>query len=81
MYADVVWGGGSGGPVDDFLTVGWDPNGKGQFFYAGIGQRNVCLTYRKNVALRCGCSIALSDWTRLQWALLAFSALTLLVGL
>jgi len=43
-------GSGSVWKVDDFLMVEWDPP-KG-----GSGQCNV--TYRKNVALRCGCSVS-----------------------
>jgi len=62
MYADyVVWcgeSGESGGPVDDlFNDVGEDPNGYGMFL--GIGQHNV--TYRKNVALQCGCSLPVAS--------------------
>jgi len=28
----------------------------------GIGQRNVSLTRKKNVALQCGCSVPTADW-------------------
>ena len=45
-----------------FLTVGLgSPSGKGQFLGEGIGQRNVGLTCRKNVALQCGCSIPTAE--------------------
>jgi len=42
-----------------FLTVEVDtPNRKRHF--RGVGQRNV-ITYEKNVALRCGCSVPAAE--------------------
>jgi len=53
--------------------VGISPEREGANFLEGeIGQRNVSLTYRKNVVLQCTVDVdypRLSDWTRLQWAL------------
>jgi len=37
---------------------------RGKFLFrgrGGIGQCNVGLTYRKNVVLRCGCSVAMAE--------------------
>jgi len=51
MYADyTIWGGGSGGPIDDFFNGGVRiPNEKGRIFLGWrIAQCSV--TYRKNVA-------------------------------
>ena len=45
--------------MDDFLMVGLDPNRKWQIFNGG--QRNVGLMCKKNVALRCGCSIPAAE--------------------
>ena len=62
MYADyVIWGGESGVPVDDlFNGVGEDPPmGRGKCFGDRTAQCNV--PYRKNVALRCGCSIPVAE--------------------
>jgi len=51
-------GGGSDGPVDDFFNWGWYLQQEGKnFFDGGIRQCNVGLTYGKNVALRCECSM------------------------
>jgi len=65
MNADyVVWGGESGGPVDDFFNGRWaSPTERGKIF-GGIGQRSV--TYRKNVAPRCGCSVPAAEWSDLS---------------
>jgi len=44
-----------------FFLVGWvDPKARGFFWRGGIGQCNV--TYRKHVALCCGCSIPAAEW-------------------
>jgi len=61
-YADyVIWGGESGGPVDDFFNgVGEDPQWVGANVFGGTEQHNV--TYRKNVALRCRCSVPVAEW-------------------
>ena len=40
------------------------PNRKGFGGEGGIGQCNV--TYRKNVALRCGCSVPMAEWLDLS---------------
>jgi len=61
MYVNyAIWSGGfaRGGLVDDFLkNVGGDSTtGMGKNLLGwGIGQHNV--TYRRNVALQCGCSV------------------------
>jgi len=61
MYANcAVCGGGSCGPVDDLMVGAGNTNGNGQFFAGGgIGQHNV--TYRKNMALWCGCSVPVAQ--------------------
>jgi len=67
---DAIWGGVSGGPMNDFLWWRWDPPvGRGSFFWSGgrksdnamqhIGRmwhHGVDVVYRR-----------LSDWTRPQW--------------
>jgi len=50
-----------------FFMVGmYPPIGRGKFIFwrgrgMGIGERNVGLTYRMKVALRCGCSISVAE--------------------
>jgi len=63
MYANyAVWGGGSGGPEDDFFSSGswYPPAGRGNFFLGG-GFRQCNVTYKKNAALRCGCSVPAAE--------------------
>ena len=59
MYANMSFGvvdWGNSGRLS--LTVGWDSQQEeANFFGGGIGEHNVGLTYRKNVALPCRCSI------------------------
>ena len=47
--------------MDRWMTYGGrgSPNEKEQFAGWGIGQHNV--TYRKNVAVRCGCSVTAAE--------------------
>ena len=49
--------------MDDIFNDGsGDAQWEGaNFFGGGIGQRNVGVTYRKNVALQCGCSIPMAE--------------------
>jgi len=59
MYDDCHLRSGSGGLVEDFNGGAGIPQRKvtNFLFGRGIGQHNVGLMYRKNVALWCGCSI------------------------
>jgi len=65
MYANCVsWGGGSGGPEDDFFQWGWYPNRMWQFWREGdqTAQCNVMYSYyRENVAQWCGCNVHIAD--------------------
>jgi len=65
IYANyVIWGDGSSRLVNNFLTLRLDPSTeRGKFLFGGgrIGQCNVGLMYRKNVALQYGCSIPTAE--------------------
>jgi len=45
----------AGSPEDDYFSRRWIAQGRNFLGEGGIGQCNV--TYRKHVALRCGCSV------------------------
>jgi len=65
MYADyVLWGGGYGsdGQVYNLFNGGVGFHNKNGHFWGGIGQHNVGLTYRENVALWCECGIPAAEW-------------------
>jgi len=63
----VIWGGRGGlsGLVDHFFNgEGGNPQCQGANFFQGwgMGQLIVSLTFMKNLALQCGCSVPVAEW-------------------